>query len=106
MASDVITPKPEVLLDLDEHSHNADALAAWLNMSARSLHRQLKEEGASLQALKNNVRQNMAMAQLQRTQKPIKQIAQACGFRNEKSFIRAFKTWTGLPPQAFRSGMG
>ena len=37
-----------------EHSHNADALAAWLNMSARSLHRQLKEEGASLQALKKD----------------------------------------------------
>ena len=95
----------QTLAQHPEHSHNADALAAWLNMSARSLHRQLKEEGASLQALKNNVRQHMAMAQLQRTQKPIKQIAQACGFRNEKSFIRAFKTWTGSPPQAYRSGM-
>ena len=95
----------QTLAQHPEHSHNADALAAWLNMSARSLHRQLKEEGASLQELKNHVRQDMAMAQLQRTQKPIKQIAQACGFRNEKSFTRAFKTWTGSPPQAFRSGM-
>jgi AraC-like DNA-binding protein len=83
--------------------HNADDLAAKLNVSARSLHRQLKEEGASLQQLKNSVRKDVAMAQLQRTKKPIKQIAQACGFMNEKSFIRAFKQWTGFSPEAFRT---
>ena len=86
-----------------EHSHNADDLAAWLNLSARSLHRQLKEEGATLQELKNNVRKEVAITQLQRTQKPIKQIAQASGFLNEKSFIRAFKQWTGFSPEAFRA---
>lgn len=83
--------------------HNADDLAARLNVSARSLHRQLKDEGASLQQLKNSVRKDVAVAQLQRTQKPIKQIAQACGFMNEKSFIRAFKQWTGFSPEAFRT---
>ncbi len=86
-----------------QSSHNADDLAARLNVSARSLHRQLKEEGSSLQQLKNSVRKDVAVAQLQRTQKPIKQIAQACGFMNEKSFIRAFKQWTGFSPEAFRN---
>jgi len=37
-----------------------------------------------------------------RTERPIKQVALAAGFRNEKSFSRAFRTWTGEPPQAFR----
>lgn len=83
-------------------SHNAETLAAALNMSARSLHRQLQEEGASLQQLKDEVRFEKAKELLLRTSKPIKQVAEASGFRNEKSFIRAFKEWAGIPPTAFR----
>ena len=92
----------QTLAQHPEHSRNANDLAAWLNMSARTLHRQLKEEGASLQALKDAVRRDVAMAQLQRTSRPLKQVAEAAGFQNEKSFIRAFKTWTGKSPKAFR----
>jgi AraC-like DNA-binding protein len=84
------------------HSRNADDLAAWLNMSARTLHRQLQEEGASLQQLKDSVREQRARALLLRTRKPLKQIATEVGFSNEKSFIRAFKTWTGQAPESFR----
>ena len=92
----------QTLAQHPEHSRNADDLAAWLNMSARTLHRQLKEEGATLQELKDAVRREVAIQQLQRTPRPIKQIAQAAGFQNEKSFIRAFKSWTGQSPEAFR----
>jgi AraC-like DNA-binding protein len=92
----------QALAQHPEHSRNADDLAAWLNMSARTLHRQLKDEGASLQALKDSVRQQQAQQQLARTKKPIKQIAAAVGFQNEKSFIRVFKTWTGTTPALYR----
>jgi len=40
---------------------------------------------------------------LLRTTRPIKQVAQAAGFQNDKSFIRAFKGWTGQAPAEFRS---
>ena len=86
-----------------EQSRNANDLAALLNLSPRSLHRQLQDEGATLQAIKDQVRQERAMALLQRSQRPIKQVAQAVGFRNEKSFIRAFKGWTGLSPGEWRN---
>jgi AraC-like DNA-binding protein len=92
----------QVLLNQPQDAHNADDLAALLHTSARTLHRQLKEEGATLQALKDEVRRERAMALLQRTNKPIKQIAAATGFQNEKSFIRAFKAWTGLAPGEWR----
>jgi AraC-like DNA-binding protein len=92
----------QTLAQHPEQGRNAEELAAALNMSARTLHRQLKEEGASLQALKDAVRRGVAMSQLQRTQRPLKQIAEAAGFQNEKSFIRAFKGWTGTSPEAFR----
>lgn len=92
----------QTLAQHPEHSRNADDLAAWLNMSTRTLHRQLQEEGASLQQLKDSVREQRARALLLRTSKPLKQIAAEVGFSNEKSFIRAFKSWTGQAPEAFR----
>ena len=73
-----------------------------LHVSARTLHRQLKEEGASLQQLKDEVRSEVAKDLLNRSNKPVKQIAAIAGFRNEKSFIRAFKTWVGSSPTEFR----
>ena len=85
-------------------THNADALAALLHVSPRTLHRQLREEGASLQALKDEVRQGRAIDLLLRTGRPIKQVAEAAGFLNEKSFIRAFRGWTGQSPAEFRHG--
>ena len=92
----------QVLSHQPKDAHNAHDLAALLHISARTLHRQLKEEGASLQALKDEVRRERAMSLLQRTARPIKQIAEAASFQNEKSFIRAFRGWTGVTPGEWR----
>jgi AraC-like DNA-binding protein len=83
-------------------AHSADAIAALLHMSARTLHRQLKDEGATLQKLKDEVRSERAKDLLYRSAMPLKQVAEATGFRNEKSFIRAFRGWTGVNPGEFR----
>lgn len=93
----------QVLMAQPQHAHNAHDLAAELHTSARTLHRQLKDEGTSLQGLKDEVRRERAMDLLQRTARPVKQVAAATGFRNEKSFIRAFRAWTGLSPGEWRS---
>jgi AraC-like DNA-binding protein len=85
-----------------EQAHSADGMAGLLHMSTRTLHRQLKEEGASLQQLKDEVRCERAKDLLYRSGKPVKQVAAAVGFRNEKSFIRAFRQWTGTSPAEFR----
>ncbi|MEZ5663516.1 MAG: AraC family transcriptional regulator [Burkholderiaceae bacterium] len=91
------------LLQTQPHeTHNANDLAILLNTSARSLHRQLGEEGATLQSIKDEVRLLRATELLQRSSRPIKQVAQASGFRNEKSFIRAFRNWTGQSPGEWR----
>ena len=85
---------------------SAEALATLLNMSRRTLHRQLREEGVTLQAMKDEVRRERALEQLRRTDRPVKQIALDVGFRNEKSFARAFRHWTGSTPGAFRRAGG
>jgi AraC-like DNA-binding protein len=92
----------QALVTHPEKTHNATDLASWLNVSCRTLHRQLKDEGATLQALKVEVRQSRARDLLLRTRQPIKQVSAAAGFQNEKSFIRAFQRWSGQTPNEFR----
>jgi AraC-like DNA-binding protein len=92
----------ELLKVRPDTGYTGESLARELHVSPRTLHRQLQEEGASLQALKDEVRRERAVELLHRTAKPIKQIARAVGFGNEKSFSRAFKHWTGVAPEIFR----
>jgi AraC-like DNA-binding protein len=98
----LLTQVKQALAMYPKDTHSAEDLAPLLNLSPRSLHRQLKEEGTSLQVLKDEVRHERAIELLQRTRKPIKQVAESAGFQNEKSFIRAFKQWTGQTPAVFR----
>ncbi len=93
----------QALLERPEAARNAGELARLLHLSGRTLHRQLREEGTSLQALKDEVRREHACSLLLRGTQPVKQVAAAVGFLNEKSFIRAFKGWTGQTPAAFRA---
>lgn len=92
----------QILASTPDVMHSARTLADELHVSTRTLHRQLKEEGASLQTLKDEMRRNKAIELLNRTDRPIKQVAQAAGFAGEKSFIRAFRAWTGHSPAEYR----
>ena len=92
----------QALAAYPDRAYRADGIAALLHISARTLHRQLKDEGASLQALKDEVRFERAKDLLNRSDKPVKQVATAAGFQNEKSFMRAFRQWSGETPGGFR----
>lgn len=83
-------------------AHDADAVARRLRVSTRSLYRHLRQEGATLQSLKDEVRRERAVELLCRTEKRVKQIALSVGFESEKSFARAFRAWTGHTPREFR----
>lgn len=98
----LLVQQVRMLLHSQPQASTADDLASALSLSSRTLHRQLSEEGASLQGLKDEVRRRRAMDALGRTQRPVKQVAQAVGFANEKSFARAFRQWTGESPVDYR----
>jgi AraC-like DNA-binding protein len=85
---------------------DAGTVARALHVSVRTLHRHLRQEGASLQALKDDVRRDRALELLARSERPMKQVANEVGFADEKSFARAFKAWTGRSPGAYRRGGG
>ncbi len=93
----------QTLSQYPRETRRAEDLADRLNLSVRTLHRQLKEEGSSLQQLKDTVRRDLSMRLLNRSQRPLKQIASAVGFKSEKSFIRAFKGWIGKSPDEYRN---
>lgn len=43
-----------------------------------------------------------AMNQMRQRALPIQQVAEAAGFQNEKSFVRAFQGWMGMTPGSGR----
>jgi len=69
-----------------------------LSMSARTLHRKLVAEGTSFRKVKDELRRDVAIHALARTNLPLKKIAEMVGFRDQSSFQRAFLNWTGRSP--------
>ena len=98
----VVRKLRDVLRANSKNLRSGDAVASALNVSLRTLHRRLLEEGTSLQQVKDEVRRELATEHLVRTSRSIKQIARDVGFRNEKSFMRAFRQWTGQSPVEYR----
>lgn len=80
----------------------AEDVASELALSTRTMHRRLREEATSLRDLKEEAKLELAKRELMRGRTPIKRIAEIAGFRNEKSFSRAFRSWTGASPREFR----
>jgi AraC-like DNA-binding protein len=80
----------------------AEDIASELALSTRTMHRRLREEATSLRDLKEEAKLELAKQALMRGRTPIKRIAEIAGFRNEKSFSRAFRSWTGASPREFR----
>jgi len=79
-----------------------DEAAGALFMSSRSLTRKLSKEGTTFQSIKDEMRRDLAIEQLVKTRDSISQIASKVGFENLPSFHRAFNSWTGSTPNAYR----
>jgi AraC-like DNA-binding protein len=78
-------------------------VAQALHMSPQTLRRHLREEGSSFQALKDDLRRDLAIYHLGRADLSIQAIAEQLGFSEPSAFHRAFKKWTGLTPGAYRA---
>jgi AraC-like DNA-binding protein len=91
-----------VLRDSRGRAMPAEDLASELGLSTRTMHRRLRAESTSLRELKEKAKLALAKQELTRGRAPIKRIAKLVGFRNAKSFSRAFHNWTGCSPRDFR----
>ena len=83
-----------------------EEIADYLHYSARTLCRRLQAEGTSFQAVKDEVRRDIAIQRLTRSDDTITAIAFDVGFDNPTAFHRAFRHWTGSTPTVYRSTAG
>jgi AraC-like DNA-binding protein len=81
---------------------NLEEVADKLALSPPMLRRRLAAEGHSFQGLKDSVRRDAAIEELQRRDATLEQIAALLGFSEVSTFHRAFKKWTGLAPGDYR----
>lgn len=82
-----------------------DALAESLNMTPSTLRRRLLDEGQSYQAIKDDLRRDIAIDSLCHTSKSVADIAAELGFAEASAFYRAFRKWTGAVPGEYRLRM-
>jgi AraC-like DNA-binding protein len=78
-------------------------VAQLLQVSSRTLQRQLSEEGLSYSGLVERCRCRTACESLQHTSDPVQDIAAMLGYSDVSSFSRAFHRWTGKTPRAYRT---
>lgn len=79
-----------------------EQIAVQLHMSAATLNRKLKQEHSSFQQLKDDIREQQARHMLRQHALTIDQIALQLGYSDASNFSKAFKTWTGMSPSAYR----
>ena len=94
---------------LDRHGSppGVAELAALCGISMRHLQRQfLALTGMTVADYVETTRIEQAKALLQDGSRPIKAVAQACGFSHPNSFTRAFRRSTGQTPLAWRQSSG
>jgi AraC-like DNA-binding protein len=109
--SNVVVPRREDLVSARVRSHLQRAQPAWpdlagtadaLHMAASTLQRRLAADGTSFQALKDQLRRDLAITRLSTSAVPLAALADELGFADSAAFQRAFKSWTGSAPGAYR----
>ena len=82
---------------------NADRAAALFSMHTRTLNRRLQSYGVGYQELVDESRFDIARQMLQDSDLDIYQIALMLHYADARSFIRAYKRWSGDTPASWRA---
>lgn len=81
---------------------DACSVARVLNMSTRTLQRQLQQEDTTFRDVLRDLRRDLAEAYLRAGEHNVTEITYLLGFSETATFSRAFKAWTGVSPSRFR----
>jgi len=112
--SNVVVPRRGELVSERVRNHLQRSQPAWpdlagtasaLHMAPSTLQRRLAADGTSFQALKDALRRDLAIVRLNTTSVPLTALAYDLGFADSAAFQRAFKSWTGSAPGAYRRGV-
>jgi len=94
--------KAAIIDELANGNVGIDSVADKLNMSSRTLNRQLHQQGVTFKELLVETRLGLATAYLSDESISLTQIAFLLGFAEQASFTRAYRRWTGHAPSEVR----
>lgn len=77
-------------------------VARELHMSSRTLQRRLQSAGYSFQQVLEQARHQLARHYLNNSVLELNETAYLLGYEDANSFVRAFRTWEGVPPAHWR----
>jgi AraC-like DNA-binding protein len=83
-------------------SSKKNDIAALFRMHPRTLQRRLEDEGATFEAIREDVYKNAALRFLRETDIPLKQLAGALGFSEQSALTRSCARWFGTSPSRIR----
>lgn len=84
---------------------SADAVARMLGCSLRTFYRQLSSAGYSYRGLLAHTRHTLARQYLADPALAQTDVALLLGYSEQSSFIRAFRSWTGMTPGEYRANL-
>jgi AraC-like DNA-binding protein len=79
-----------------------ERVANTLNVSSRTLRRNLRLENTTFQAISDQLRHELSKRYLQNSRLNLDEIAHLVGFTETTNFRRAFRRWEGQPPAKYR----
>jgi AraC-like DNA-binding protein len=79
-----------------------DDIAKALHISSRTIQRRLQEGGSSFQRVLEEARHQLARQYLNNSLLELNEAAYLLGYNDANSFVRAFRTWEGVPPARWR----
>ena len=77
-------------------------IADALHISSRTIQRRLQEEGSNFQRVLEQARHQLARQYLNNSVLELNEAAYLLGYNDASSFVRAFRTWEGVPPARWR----
>jgi AraC-like DNA-binding protein len=77
-------------------------IADALHVSPRTMQRRLQEEGSSFQRVLEEARHQLARHYLNNSVLELNEAAYLLGYNDSNSFVRAFRSWEGIPPARWR----
>jgi AraC-like DNA-binding protein len=86
---------------LQSGKYSAEHIAKSLNLSLRTFQRYLAGEQVTFRQLLDDYRKEETIRMLKQGDYSITEIVHSLGYREQSSFNRAFKRWTGITPSAW-----
>jgi AraC-like DNA-binding protein len=94
--------RKEIQQKLTGRRPNIEDIARALHISSRTLQRRLQDAGSSFQRVMEEARHQLARRYLNNSVLELNEAAYLLGYEDANSFVRAFRTWEGIPPARWR----